>query len=114
MHRLKPSRNPNSHEGSIRAYLQLFAVKHNATDRCVKMQRSDAKKPSAYVRPRRGAMNPHTARTMIAPTIAPMKPAFSPALYHPIAWPRYVAAKAPIIPSTVVQMNPVGSYLFPG
>jgi hypothetical protein len=59
-------------------------------------------------------MNPHTARMIIAPTIAPMNPAPSPALYHPIAWPRYVATKAPIIPSTVVKMNPVGSYLFPG
>ena len=67
-----------------------------------------------YVRPRRGAMNPHTARTMIAPTIAPMKPAFWPALYHPTAWPRYVATKAPTIPSTAVKIYPVGSYLFPG
>jgi hypothetical protein len=51
-HRLKPSRNPNSHEASITARL-------------------DAKEPSAYVRSKRGAMNPHTARIMIAPTIAP-------------------------------------------
>jgi hypothetical protein len=44
-----------------------------------RLKPSSCKKPCAYVRPRRGAMNPHTARTMIAPTIAPMKPAFSPA-----------------------------------
>ena len=33
----------------------------------------------AYVRSKRGATNPHNTRTMIAPTIAPMKPAPSPA-----------------------------------
>ena len=40
--------------------------------------------------------------------------AFSSALYHPPAWPRYVATSAPTIPSTVVQMKPVGSYLVAG
>jgi hypothetical protein len=36
-HRLKPSRKLNSHQGSMTAYLLLFAVKRNATesfDRC--------------------------------------------------------------------------------
>jgi hypothetical protein len=35
--------------------------------------------PSAYVRSRRGAIIPHITRTTIAPTIAPIKPAPSPA-----------------------------------
>src|SRR5215472_13206541 len=75
---------------------------------------SDQRNRARHVRSNRGAMNPHTNRIIIAPTIAPMNPAPWPALYHPIAWPRYVATKAPTIPSTVVQINPVGSYLFPG
>src|SRR5262249_26999185 len=49
--RLKPSSNARSHEGKI----------------------------TAYVRSKRGAMNPQTNRTIIAPTIAPMKPAPWPA-----------------------------------
>jgi hypothetical protein len=67
-----------------------------------------------YVRSSRGAITPQTTKTMIAPTIAPMKPASSPALYHPTAWPRYVAAKAPTIPSKAVKINPLGSNLLPG
>ena len=62
LHRLKPSSNAKSHEGSITAWLRS-SLQSTA---------------DAYVRSRRGAMNPHTTRTMIAPTIAPMKPAFSP------------------------------------
>src|SRR5215469_11485569 len=57
---------------------------------------------------------PHTTRTMIAPRIAPMKPALSPALYHPTAWPRYVATKAPAMPSRVVKMNPEARTVFQG
>src|SRR5262249_52571833 len=57
----------------------------------------------------RRASIPHTTRTMIAPTVAPMKPAPSPTRYHPIAWPRKVATKAPTIPSSVVRINPEGS-----
>ena len=59
LHRLKPSSNAKSHEGSITAWFALLFA-------------------GAYVRSKRGAINPHTARIMIAPTIAPMKPAFSP------------------------------------
>jgi hypothetical protein len=56
-------------------------------------------------------MRPHITRIMIAPTIAPMKPALSPALYHPTASPRYVATNAPTIPSTVVKIKPLGLIL---
>jgi hypothetical protein len=61
MHRLKPSRNARSHAGSITSVSSCSVG------------------PSAYVRSRRGAIIPHITRTMIAPTIAPMKPAPSPA-----------------------------------
>ena len=37
-----------------------------------------------------------------------------PSLYHPSAWPRYVATNAPAIPSRVVKMKPDGSFLFLG
>src|SRR5262245_62047680 len=63
LHRLKPSSNAKSHVGSITTVASLQSMGHRA----------------AYVRPRRGATNPHTAKIIIAPTIAPMKPAFSPA-----------------------------------
>src|SRR4051794_11664780 len=61
----------------------------------------------------RRANIPHTTRTMIAPTVAPISPAPSPAWYHPIACPRKVATKAPAIPSRVVRTKPEGS-LGPG
>ena len=64
LHRLKPSSNAKSHEGSITAWLRSSLQSMG--------------QPSAYVRSIRGAINPHTTRTMIAPTIAPMKPAPSP------------------------------------
>lgn len=35
----------------------------------------------------RGAIKPQITRTMTAPTTAPISPAPSSALYHPIAWP---------------------------
>src|SRR6516164_11105024 len=54
LHRLKPSSNAKSHEGSITAWLRSSLC---------------SQQPSAYVRSRRGAMNPHTTRIMNAPTI---------------------------------------------
>src|SRR3954451_5506642 len=49
---------------------------------------------------RRLAINP---QIIIAPTTAPISPAPSSALYHPMAWPRYVAKNAPTNP--VVRIN---------
>jgi hypothetical protein len=61
----------------------------------------------------RPATKPQTSKTITAPTVAPMSPAPSSARYQPTACPRYVATKAPTIPSSVVRTNPDGS-LSPG
>ena len=53
------------------------------------------------------------ARTITAPTMAPMKPAPSSGPYQPSAWPSQVATKAPTMPRMVVRMKPEGS-LRPG
>src|SRR5262249_40084075 len=74
----------------------------------------DQENRARHVRSNRGPMNPQTKGIIIPQTIAPMNPAPSPSLYQPTAWPRYAAKKAQITPSTVVQMTPVGPYLFPG
>ena len=50
-------------------------------------------------------------RMIIAPTIAPMKPALSPGPYQPICWPSQVATNAPTMPRMVVRMKPRGSFL---
>src|SRR3954451_20580664 len=50
---------------------------------------------------------------MTAPTIAPMKPAPSHALYQPSACPKYDATIEPTMPKIVVKTNPDGS-LLPG
>ena len=50
---------------------------------------------------------PQTRSTMIAPTVAPIRPAASPALYQPRACPRKVATKAPTMPRIVVMMKPL-------
>ena len=48
-------------------------------------------------------------RMTIAPTVAPMKSVPCPAWYQPMAWPTYVATKAPPIPSNVVITKPMFS-----
>ena len=50
---------------------------------------------------------------MIAPTVAPIRPAPSPALYQPRACPKKLATNAPTMPRIVVKMKPLGS-LSPG
>ncbi len=55
---------------------RLFAVKRSAI-KIVALVRKMRRR--AYVRSKRGAMNPHTVRIIIAPTIAPMNPAPSSA-----------------------------------
>ena len=74
-HRLKPSRNPNSQEGSITAYSLPLAAKRNAFGCVAFVPASDAKILVPHVLSIRGAINPHTTRIMNAPTIAPMNPA---------------------------------------
>ena len=53
------------------------------------------------------------SRMMTAPTTAPMKLVPSLGPYQPIAWPIHVASTEPIMPRTVVRMNPAG-FLSPG
>src|SRR5262249_208003 len=47
---------------------------------------------------------------MMAPTVAPMKPAPCSGPYQPMACPRYVATKAPAIPRSVVRRKLPGSF----
>ena len=66
------SRSAKSHVGSIQltcCSLQSSTMRPNPSGATERL----------YVRSKRGAMNPHTNRTIIAPTIAPMNPAPSPA-----------------------------------
>src|SRR5262249_2298154 len=53
----------------------------------------------------RFAKIPQITSTITAPTMAPIKPAPSPARYQPIAWPRKVATNAPTIPNCRLVRN---------